>query len=575
MYVPDLLCLDACRPTQEHQCQLLSVVTTPLLADEWERSLARHPDQAFAGYICRGLREGFRIGFKREVRLKSTNRNMESALQHPEVVTEYIEKECALGRMLGPFPTTEGLPLLHISRFGVIPKGHNTGKFRLITDLSHPAGNSINDGVDPHLCSLTYTSVEEVAAEASRSGQGALLAKVDIEAAYRLVPVHPQDRVLQAVKWDDAVFIDPTLPFGLRSAPKIFNAVADALQWHLIQAGVERLFHYLDDYILVGPPRSQVCQSQLQILLEECARLGVPIADHKTEGPATEVTFLGIVIDTVKGELRLPQDKLTRLTSLLAEWQARKNCTRKELESLVGLLNHACKVVRPGRPFLRRMIDLLQAVHRPPNSRVPIRLAHGFRADLAWWVEFVVQWNGTSFLHPPSSLPKVHLYTDASGSWGCGAWYERSWFQVKWDARAEALSIAEKELIPIIVACQAWGEQWKGLQVICHSDNQSVVADLKSRSSRHKGMMHLLRTVVFAEARLVCSLSPVYIDTRANHLADSLSRDNAVHFLSQVQSADPRPSPVSPQLLDLLLDQTADWSSPNWRQHFGATFRQA
>ncbi len=371
------------------------------------------------GYICRGLREGFRIGFKREVRLKSTNRNMELALQHPEVVTEYIEKDCALGRMLGLFPTTKGLPLLHISRFGVIPKGHNTGKFRLITDLSHPAGNSINDGLDPHLCSLTYTSVEEVAAEASRSGQGALLVKVDIEAAYRLVPVHPQDRVLQAVKWDDAVFIDPMLPFGLRSAPKIFNAVADALQRHLIQAGVER-FHYLDDYILVGPPHSQVCQTQLQILLDECARLGVPIADHKTEGPATKVTFLGIVIDTVKEELRLPQDKLTRLTSLLAEWQARKNCTRKELESLIGLLNHACKVVRPGRPFLRRMIDLLQAVHRPPNSRVPIRLAHGFRADLAWWVEFVVQWNGTSFLHPPSSLPKVHLYTDASGSWGCG-----------------------------------------------------------------------------------------------------------------------------------------------------------
>ncbi len=140
---------------------------------------------------------------------------------------------------------------------------------------------------------------------------------------------------------------------------------------------------------------------------------------------------------------------------------------------------------------------------------------------------------------------------------------------------AEALSIAEKELIPIIVACQAWGKQWRGLQVICHSDNQSVVADLKSRSSRHKGMMHLLRTVVFAEARLECSLSPVYIDTRANHLADSLSRDDAVHFLSQVQSADPRPSPVSPQLLDFLLDQTADWSSQNWRQHFGATFRQA
>ena len=51
---------------------------------------------------------------------------MESALQHPEVVTEYLQKECALGQMLGPFPTSAELPQLHVSCFGVIPKGHNT-----------------------------------------------------------------------------------------------------------------------------------------------------------------------------------------------------------------------------------------------------------------------------------------------------------------------------------------------------------------------------------------------------------------------------------------------------------------
>ena len=113
------------------------------------------------------------------------------------------------------------------------------------------------------------------------------------------------------------------------------------------------------------------------------------------------------------------------------------------------------------------------------------------------------------------------------------------------------------------------------MQVVCHSDNQAVVADLRSRSSRHKGMMHLLRSLVFAEARLNCSLFPVYIDTRDNYLADSLSRDNAPFFLSKVQSADAHPTTVSPHLLDLLLNQDADWSAPTWRQHFRATFEQA
>ena len=84
-----------------------------------------------------------------------------------------------------------------------------------------------------------------------------------------------------------------------------------------------------------------------------------------------------------------------------------------------------------------------------------------------------------------------------------------------------------------------------GYQVVCHSDNQSVVADLRSRTSKHKGMMHLLRCLVFMEAQLQCFLFPTYIDTKANHLADSLSRDDARSFLSKVPSARRHPAPVS------------------------------
>jgi len=78
----------------------------------------------------------------------------------------------------------------------VIPKGHNIGKWRLITDLSFPEGSSVNDGIDSELCSLSYVTMDEVASIVAGLGIGVLMGKVDIEAAYRLVPVHPQDRVL-------------------------------------------------------------------------------------------------------------------------------------------------------------------------------------------------------------------------------------------------------------------------------------------------------------------------------------------------------------------------------------------
>ena len=300
------------------------------------------------------------------------------------------------------------------------------------------------------LSSLSYIAVDDITAVAAQLGPGALLAKVDIESAYRLIPVHPQDRPLLAVRWNGQISVDQMLPFGLRSAAKIFNAVADALSWHFQQAGIPYLYHYLDDFIIVGHPWSLQCAHSLAILDRECDTLSVPMAPHKREGPTTCLPVLGIVIDTEVWELRLPADKLEQLQELLQQWGDKSTCLCKDFESLIGLLNHACKVVRSGRSFLRRMLDLLHAV---PITQHTIRLNNSFRSDLAWWREFITRWNGISFLPPPSMLPESVVTADASSSWGCGTWHDGKWFQLRWDHRSSHLTIAEKELIPIILAC--------------------------------------------------------------------------------------------------------------------------
>ena len=115
------------------------------------------------------------------------------------------------------------------------------------------------------------------------------------------------------MKWNGLVYIDGMLPFGLRSAPKIFNALADALEWCVSQEGVKYIYHYLDDFAVIGPPDSGICQNSLDILSRVCAEVGVPLAPEKQDGPSTLIVFLGILIDTIKQELRLPEDKLKRL----------------------------------------------------------------------------------------------------------------------------------------------------------------------------------------------------------------------------------------------------------------------
>ncbi len=104
--------------------------------------------------------------------------------------------------------------------------------------------------------------------------------------------------------------MDLVLPFGLCSAAKIFNT---ALAWHLTRAGVEFIDHYLDDFIILGAPGTSQCQDALAIVDRECVSLGVLLASHKREGPSTCITFLGIRIDTVSGQLELPTDKLAQL----------------------------------------------------------------------------------------------------------------------------------------------------------------------------------------------------------------------------------------------------------------------
>ena len=102
------------------------------------------------------------------------------------------------------------------------------------------------------------------------------------------------------------MFLDTALPFGLRSAPKTFSALADALAWPILNSGVRNFLHYLDDFLVVGSPNTNRCSMAVAKALEVCSTLGIPVAPEKTDGPAQSIAFLGITIDRAMGQLRLP-----------------------------------------------------------------------------------------------------------------------------------------------------------------------------------------------------------------------------------------------------------------------------
>ena len=162
--------------------------------------------------------------------------------------------------------------------------------------------------------------------------------------------------------------------------------------------------------------------------------------------------------------IRLPQSKLTELQQLIQSWVHHWSCTKKELESLVGKLGHASKVVHPGKTFMRRMFELLAGTRAAHHH---IRFSVSFRSDLLWWATFLESWNGITMI-PSRTLgrlyPSHHVWTDASGQFGCGAvWpsFSHKWLQLQWCEgltqqwlRLHNESITLKELLLIVLACE-------------------------------------------------------------------------------------------------------------------------
>ena len=170
--------------------------------------------------------------------------------------------------------------------------------------------------------------------------------------------------------------------------------------WCLHERGLQTALHYLDDFLLLGPPSHPQCQQSLALTLILCEELGFPVTSEKTEGPATTLTFLGIEIDTVQSQIRLPQDKLDRLKSTIALWMRqtdqltpRGSGKKRELPSLIGLLTHAASVVRPRREFLRSLIDAADAAAAVQGLDHWVHLNSDACADLAWWhISRIVEW---------------------------------------------------------------------------------------------------------------------------------------------------------------------------------------
>ena len=144
-------------------------------------------------------------------------------------VKKKLDKEISQGRISGSF-SSPPFPTLRCSPLALIPKSV-PGEFRLVLNLSYPPNNSVNDFMDEHLCTVRYSSVDEAVRMVQNLKPGALLAKIDVKSAFRLLKIWPGDFDHLGFTFDGTFYFDKSLPMEASVSCSLFEKCTTALDW--------------------------------------------------------------------------------------------------------------------------------------------------------------------------------------------------------------------------------------------------------------------------------------------------------------------------------------------------------
>ena len=435
---------------------------------------------------------------------------------YPHDVEAYLQEEIEFGAIVGPFldpPFKE----LHISPFMTREKPGGDHR-RVIMDLSFPHGMAVNTNIskDTYLGTefiLTLPSIDHITNKIKHLGKGSLIYKVDISRAFRHIKIDPRDYFLLGLKHEN-YYLDTCLPFGYRNGSGIFQRVSDAIRFIMKNMGYD-VINYIDDVIGFGT--ISTANPAYHSLLHLLEKLGLNISLKKLIQPCTKATCLGVEIDTTTFTVAVPQEKLENIRKTCIQWMGRQQCTKKELQSLLGSLLYISKCVHSSRVFLNRMLDTLRAHFGRDN----INLDQNFHRDLNWFIKFLPHFNGVAFFnHLPFSMT---IELDACLQ-GLGAICRNQVYAVKIPKNFENYSIVHLEMLNILVALRIWCQQWAAHRILLKCDNQAVVSVLNSGKTQDLTLGVMARNIAMILAINDIDLKVIHVLGADNKIADLLSR---------------------------------------------------
>jgi hypothetical protein len=461
--------------------------------------------------------------------------NTPSVAENADAVRTRLREYMQFGALLRlPADTpllTEGLRIqpLHV----IIKAGK---KPRLVIDLSR----NLNDHLQYEY--FRYSCVDD-AVEASLPG--CWYGKLDLSNCFLSFPLHPSVRKYFCFRFEGELYQFTHMPFGLSTAPRVCTQLLSVIQFALAEKGITDI-RYLDDFFLIAKTKEGMARD-LPLAQSVIRQFGLVVNQDKTEGPAQQLSFLGVLLDSVNQTVSCTPERVEELTTLLRSLLRQRVITRGHTASLIGKLSFAAQVLPGARPFMRRMLDTLHQCKSRRHS-APVRIDPGFRDDVRFWVKQLHLWNGrqqwrgsraTPFVFASDaslkgfgfyleSTPTLSGGTVDSAAWPqhlqVGATFSGSYAPEHAHLHHSHTQIAWCELLAVVACASTYAPLLAGQSMLFYVDNLTDVHIINRQATRSKALAGLLRQLYSIACEYNLSIRAEHRPGVNNTLADFLSR---------------------------------------------------
>ena len=448
------------------------------------------------------------------------HRNHTSAIEFPEFVDQYIDKQKSKSRIIGP---VDNIPF---DRVGVSPlstrEKKDTEDRRTILDLSFPDGKSVNDHTPKDtflgikVC-LKYPTVDDLAQRLHQIGTEAMMFKRDLSSYFLQIPLDPADIELFGFWWRQHYYWFRVVVMGHRVGPYIAQRVSDAIAF-IYRRFEYFILNYVDDFI--GAEHKTDIWRAFYVLADLFNEVGAVESPEKAVPPSSVVEFLGVLFNAKTQTMEVTPQKLEDIHQITLQWLHKTQCTRTELEELIGKLQFVAACVRPGRIFIGRLLEQLRSMKR----HIYYSIDYNTHKDVYWWHKFLPTYDGVSIMWMEMFQEDTIFSTDACLTGLGGVLWGKAYFRRSLPIVYRTFNIAYLEMLAIIVALKAWGEVLENKRILVKCDNEAVVQVINSGRAFETFLLGGMREICYLAATYRFEIRCVHVPTKFNCIPDALSR---------------------------------------------------